>query len=56
MSVRPWGSTPNPARFFEKKRGKKLSTAQLRFAQIFFKFPQTFPKTLDFSDSGSCRA
>jgi len=55
MPVRPWDSTPNPAHFFEKKRGKKLFTAKPRFAPNLFKFVQIFSKSFDLSDSGSCR-
>jgi len=51
--LRPWGSTSNPARFFEKKRGKKLSNAKLRFAQIFSSFRKRFPKSFISATAGA---
>jgi len=44
--LKPWGAAPHPARFFSKKRGKKLFTAKLRFAPIFSNLRKPFPKPL----------
>jgi len=50
------GFHPKPRPLFFKKAGQKTFKRETAFRSNLFEFTQTFSKTFDFSDSGSCGA